>query len=73
MLLFPLLKDAPMLFHSLCDLISYELFLWNDLLTACLNEVSCSSASVFCEDTFLLYFVPCPETIGNNKPDMFSD
>ncbi len=26
MSLFPLLKDASMLFHSLCDLISYELF-----------------------------------------------
>ncbi len=26
MSLFPLLKDASVLFHSLCDLISYELF-----------------------------------------------
>ncbi len=44
MLLFPLLKDAPMLFHSLCDLISYELFLWNDLPADCLSEASCSGS-----------------------------
>ena len=32
------------LFHSLCDLISYELFFWNDLLSDCLSEASCCSS-----------------------------
>ena len=53
MILYPLLKNVPMLFYYLWDLIVYEQFFRNDLLTSCLSIAGCcSNASVFYEDTF---------------------
>ena len=34
----PFLRNTPMLFHFLCDLISYELFFRNDLPADCLSD-----------------------------------
>ena len=36
-------KRAPVLFHYLCDLIVYEQFFRNVLLSDCLSEASCCS------------------------------
>ena len=38
MALYPLLNDVPLLFYYLCDLIVYEQFFRNDLLTDCLSD-----------------------------------
>ena len=51
--IYPYLADTPRLFYYLCDLIVYEQFFRNDLMSDCLSEASCcSNASVFYEDTF---------------------
>ena len=36
--------DYHKLFYYLCDLISYEMFFWNDLPADCLSEASCSGS-----------------------------
>ena len=43
MTLYPLLNDVPLLFYYLWDLIVYEQFFRNDLLTSCLSIAGCCS------------------------------
>ena len=54
MTLYPLLNDVPLLFYYLCDLIVYEQFFRNDLLTDCLSEASCCSNGEKIENVYTI-------------------
>ena len=63
MALYPLLKDVPLLFYYLCDLIVYEQFFRNGLLTSCLSIAGCCSNGEKIENVY---------TIGAKIQEVFS-
>ena len=54
MTLYPLLNDVPLLFYYLCDLIVYEQFFRNDLLTDCLSIAGCCSNGEKIENVYTI-------------------